>query len=331
MLRAIWKYASGYIKELLVTCMREGKIPAEWKKANVVILLKSPDRIKSDAGSYRPISLVSAWSKLIESVLVRRLKERMKEYESESQYGFKEGKSTEDAWRKVKSTVEDAEEKYVLGIFVDFKGAFDNLEWPGLLNRLREIGCEEIDVWKDYFSERYVCVKGEVTEVWKKAERGCPQGSVCGPVMWNLMMDVLLKELEKNDCEVVAYADDLLLLVRENNRSHLEESGTRWMRIVHEWGEKVGVQVSKTKTNIMMLKGRFDRERQPYIRLGETKLQYVTKVKYLGITIGEGMTFKEHLVEIKKKICIITGKLSRVARKEWGLGAKERCVWYTKE
>ncbi len=183
MLRAIWKYASGYVKELLVACLREGKIPAEWKKANVVILLKSPDRVKSDAGSYRPISLVSAWSKLIESVLVKRLKERMKEYESENQYGFKEGKSTEDAWMKVKSTVKEAEEKYVLGIFVDFKGAFDNLEWPVLLKRLREIGCKEMDVWSDYFSERYVCAKGEVTEIWKKAERGCPQGSVCGPVM----------------------------------------------------------------------------------------------------------------------------------------------------
>ena len=228
----------------------------------------------------------------------------------------------------MKSTVEGTEEKYVLGIFVDFKGAFDNLEWPVLLNRLWEIGCEETDVWKDYFSERYVCVKGEVTEVWKKAEQGCPQGSVCGPVMWNLMMDVLLKELEKNDCEVVAYADDLLLLVRENSRSHLEESGTRWMRIVHEWGENVGVQVSKTKTNIMVLKGRFDRERQPYIRLGETKLQYVTKVKYLGITIGEGMTFKEHLLDIRKKTCVITGKLSRVARKEWRLGKRAMRVVY---
>ena len=60
MLRAVWRYASGYVKELLVTCVREGKIPAEWKKANVVILLKSPDRVKSYAGSYRPISLVSA-------------------------------------------------------------------------------------------------------------------------------------------------------------------------------------------------------------------------------------------------------------------------------
>ncbi len=261
-------------------------------------------------------------------MLVRRLKEGMKEYESENQYGFKEGKSTEDAWMKVKSTVKEAEEKYVLGIFVDFKGAFDNLEWPVLLKRLLEIGCKEMYVWNDYFSERYVCVKGEVTEIWKKAERGCPQGSVCGPVMWNLMMDVLLRELERNDCEVVAYADHLLLLVRENNRRRLEENGTRWMKIVHEWGGNVGVEVSRNKTNIMMLKGKFERERPPCIRLGETSLKYVTKVKYLGITVEEGMTFKEHLLEIRKKICVVTGKLSRVARKEWGLGKRAMRVIY---
>ena len=61
--------------------------------------------------------------------LVKRLKGRMKEYESDNQYGF-----------KVKSTVKEAEEKYVLGIFVNFKRAFDNLEWRVLLKRLREIG-----------------------------------------------------------------------------------------------------------------------------------------------------------------------------------------------
>ena len=163
-----------------------------------------------------------------------------------------------------------------------------------------------MDVWNDYFSERYVRVKGDVTEVWKKAERGSLQGSVSGPVMWNLMMDVLLRELERNDCEIVAYADDLLLLVRENNRRHLEESGTRWMRIVHEWGETM----------------------RYCIRLGETSLEPVMKVKYLGIRIREGMTFKEHLLEVRKKICVVTGKLGRVARREWGLGKKALRVIY---
>ena len=61
-------YASGYIKKLLVACVREGKTPAESKKANVVILLKLPGRVKSEPGSHRPISLVSAWSKLLERV-----------------------------------------------------------------------------------------------------------------------------------------------------------------------------------------------------------------------------------------------------------------------
>ena len=68
---------------------------------------------------------------------------------NDAHHGFRRGRSTESAWAKVKEYVSVC--KYVLGVFDDFKGAFDNLEWKRVLERMSEIGCEVMVLWKSYF------------------------------------------------------------------------------------------------------------------------------------------------------------------------------------
>lgn len=75
-----------------------------------------------------------------------------------------------------------------------------------------------------------------------------------GPFIWNLIMDELLWRLRESDCKIVAYAD-LLLIVEGQSRVKIERMGTEWMRIVYEWGVKVGVSVSEEKTVCMLMKG----------------------------------------------------------------------------
>lgn len=117
-------------------------------------------------------------------------------------------------------TVKESRYKYVLGVFVDFKSAFDNLEWKYVLNRLRKVGCDEIGLWERYFDERYVCMTVANETVRKRVERGCPQGfMVCDPFIWKLMMDELQWRLYESGCKVVAYADDLLMV---EGRSRVE-------------------------------------------------------------------------------------------------------------
>lgn len=125
-----------------------------------MVLLKSVDKVRSDPASYRPICLLSVLGKILERMMVERLKRKLGEGMCDAQYGFRTGRSTEGAWNYVLENVKESRSKYVLGVFVDFKGAFDNLEWKCVLDRLREIGCDEIGLWESYFDERYVCMVG---------------------------------------------------------------------------------------------------------------------------------------------------------------------------
>lgn len=243
MLRMIWRAIPDRLKRVYDVCLQTGCFPAKWKTARVIVLLKSPEKVRTDPGSYRPICLLSVLGKVLERLMVRRLERGLAGTLCDAQYGFVRGRSTEGAWNCVTEWVNASEAKYVLGIFVDFQGAFDNLEWGCVLDRLREVGCEEIRLWESYFCERKVCMTGACETVWKNVQRGCPQGSICGPFIWNLMIDGLLWRLREHECKVVAYADDLLLLIEGQSRLELERKGTVWMRMVSEWGGRVGVSV----------------------------------------------------------------------------------------
>ena len=116
--------------------------------------------------------------------MVARLDSRVKNRMNEAQHVFPRGRSTGSAWRCVRGYVQGSECKYVLGVFVDFVGAFDNLERLRVIEKLESVGCEEMSLWRSNFQERSVCMV-RVNVVWRKVEHGCPQGSICGPFIWN--------------------------------------------------------------------------------------------------------------------------------------------------
>lgn len=321
MCKSIFKAVPEYLEALYGRCVHEGYFPREWKVARVIVLLKSLDKDRSNPRSYRGISLLPVFGKILERILVQRLHERVSDSVCRWQFGFKKGRSVEDAWAHVKSTVAESTQKYVLGIFVDFKGAFDYLRWASVVERLEGTGCLEIALWRSYFSDRRAVVVGANSSECVDVVRGCPQGSICGPFVWNLMMDPLLHELDAR-CKVCAYADDLLIMVEGRSRSELEQLSSELMSIVSRWCERVGVDISVEKTVTMLLKGSF-KSHFPTVRLESGGIvKYCTEVKYLGVTMGERMNFLPHIGKLRVKLTSVVGKVRRVLRSEWGLSRR---------
>lgn len=329
MAKKLWIAVPEYLECMYNKCIQMCYFPNEWKRANVVILLKGSDKDKTNPGSYRPISLLPVFGKALERILINRLSAETDAIISEFQFGFRKGRSVEDAWAYVKSCVNDSLNKYVLGVFIDFRGAFDHLNWDCIIQKLRETGCKELGIWHSYFTNRKACVIGKVDSVWRVVKRGCPQGSICGPYMWNLVMNDLLNELANSGCKLCAYADDLLLLVEGNSRSELERKSARYLNVVTNWSEGVGVEVSKDKTVCMLMRGKLNTVRRALsVRTNGSIIKYVSSTKYLGINVGERMNFKTHLNVLRDKMVTAVSGMSRVLRVEWGLGRKAMLVIY---
>ena len=161
--------------------------PVNWKVAKLAVIPKGKGASLTKAGSYRPISLLSAMGKLYERILVSRVEQDYdaRELNSPFQFGFKASLPAEDAICKTLGTFKNINKKFVSLLFIDIQGTFDNLWWPSILLRLIKVGISSyiFDTLKDYFSGRSVSLMAEDRSMMisREAERGCPQGSIVGP------------------------------------------------------------------------------------------------------------------------------------------------------
>jgi hypothetical protein len=94
-----------------------------------------------DAKSYRPICLLNIQGKIIEKAIYSRLHYYLEQQQTPhpKQYGYKKGKSTVDAISHIVDKIKTRETTYVLGLFVDFFGAFDRMSWSRLFSLLRDL------------------------------------------------------------------------------------------------------------------------------------------------------------------------------------------------
>ena len=214
--------------------------------------------------------------------------------------------------------MENSSSKYILGIFIDFVGAFDNLTWEAILRKLNFVKARDLKLWRSYFSDRFVVFEGNSQEFRREVTQGCPQGSICDPFIWNLVMNDLLLSLFNAGVKSVAYADDLLILVEGNSRKDIEDRGTDMMGIVADFADRVGLTISTSKTECMLLKGILAPTRPPWIRVNGQPIRYATQVRYLGLTVSSRLNFLPHFNNLRSRLAKITAQFKRVLRRKWG-------------
>lgn len=318
------------LAKIFNACLAAGIFPSAWKSARIITLLKNADGARGDPASYRPICLLSAFSKMLEQVLKERIMETVELHSH--QYGFTRGKNTTDALEHLIESVKGAPEKYVAIIMVDIAAAFDSLWWPHVLSCLQEQECPQ-DVFRviqDYFHNREVVMVDATSRRSRIQERGCPQGSVLGPTLWNLAFDGLIRKLRHNTSSIpVAYADDLAVLTKGNSVAELESEAQRSLDTILDWCRDHKLTVSAKKTVGLLAKGYLKPIDLPKVTNREgVPLEFKDRVKYLGVWINRGTTFRTHYTEASEKAKSSLSRFRAVARANWGLGGKELLTMY---
>ena len=166
-----------------------GTFPSSLKKANVTPIHKSGSA--SDPNNYRPISTLSVFSKIFETLMKSKLMSYLQKNEIliNSQYGFRPGLNTYHALNKFSSHLYSSLDNKlsVLSIFVDFSKAFDTVNHNILLQKLYHYGIRgTLHSWfKTYLTDRSqsTLLDGYKSSV-RKISTGVPQGSVLGPTLF---------------------------------------------------------------------------------------------------------------------------------------------------
>lgn len=137
-LKILWKNKDIIIYNMLNKCFRDSYFPKCWKTAELVFILKDRNRIRTEI-DYRSIALLATFGKIYEQIIVNRIQEKYIDANMESfrQFDFKPNRSIEDSFLSFREGIVSTNKKYVVALFIDIEGAFDNLWWPAIITRVR--------------------------------------------------------------------------------------------------------------------------------------------------------------------------------------------------
>ncbi|KAL0811622.1 hypothetical protein ABMA28_009992 [Loxostege sticticalis] len=319
--RAILQDPDAFLA-LLNKCLTIGHFPNIWKQATVVVLRKPGKDDYTNPKAYRPIGLLPVLGKVLEKILVARMKWHLIPRFSTRQYGFMPQKSTEDALyilvHRIKGMIEL--KKLVTLVSLDIEGAFDSAWWPAIRVRLAEEKCP-VNIRRlldSYLEHRSVKLRYAGEEVERSTNKGCVQGSIGGPILWNLLLDPLLQELEKRGHYVQAFADDVILVFDGETALEIETEANAALLFVNQWGAQNKLRFAPHKTGAMTLTRKLKHD-TPHIVMGGSDVGMLNKIKVLGLTIDDKLTFNDHIALQTRKALDIYKQIARAAKVTWGL------------
>ena len=241
-------------------------------------------------GGIRKLGIPTVTDRIIEQAIVQVITPIVEPHFSERSYGFRPGRNAQQAIIKLLEYVNDG---YTFIVDIDLEKFFDNVPQDKLMTLVGKI-IQDPDT--ESLIARYlkagVMVEGEYEDTFE----GTPQGGNLSPILSNIMLNELDKELEARGLHFVRYADDCIIAVGSS------AAANRVMHTITKWIEsKLGLKVNAEKTRV-------------------TK---PTKLKYLGfglVKMGNKWEARPHKDSLKK----FQRKLKRLTKRSWSISVDER-------
>jgi RNA-directed DNA polymerase len=242
--------------------------------------------IPKDSGGTRPLGIPTVSDRAIQQAISQVLVPVFDPHFSESSYGFRPGRSAHQAVKKVADLINEG---YSFAVDIDLAKFFDTVDHDVLMHKVsRRITDKGILKLIGKYLRAGVVVNGRLNQTPK----GVPQGGPLSPLLSNILLDDLDKELEKRGHQFARYADDLIILVKS------KRSGERVMESISRFLEKkLKVQVNRDKS----------------------KAVRAERSTFLGFTFSN-----KRLTVSEKSLTKCKNELRRLTWRSWGVAMEYR-------
>uniref|UniRef100_A0A8C6LUY9 Reverse transcriptase domain-containing protein n=1 Tax=Nothobranchius furzeri TaxID=105023 RepID=A0A8C6LUY9_NOTFU len=281
-----------------------GTFPNRMKIAKVIPLHKSGD--KHIFSNYRPISLLSQFSKILEKLYIARLDRFLinEEILNDSQYGFRTNHSTSMALMELTEEISEALDKknHLISIFIDLKKAFDTVDHTILIKKLCKYGIKGMALkWiTSYLTDRqqYVQINNTKSHI-NNITCGVPQGSVLGPKLFIIYINDIVEA--SNILKCTLFADDTTFYYSGDNVEQMIEVIQAEMKKIKLWFDGNKLSLNSDKSCFMIFSNTNSND-EILLNIDEINIKRVQEVKYLGVIIDEKLSWKLHINSVKTKI-----------------------------
>ncbi len=309
-------------KHIINLSFSTGIIPSQLKIAKVVPIYKSGDpRLLNN---YRPISLLSNFSKILEKIMYNRLVNHIEHHNllSNHQFGFRKNHSTIHPMILLDNFISESlnNKNYAIAIFCDLSKAFDTVDHTILISKIKKMGVggTDLDWFKNYLTGRkqYVYVNGSSSTL-REILLGVPQGSILGPLLFLIYINDLP---ECTTLYSLLFADDATLLARAGSPGELFEIANREFQKITLFFRANRLSINPAKTCYMLFTNNknvdlskfnvtivnndpnYQNQVKTYNLECISETSKTPAVKFLGLYVAPNLNYKFHVSSIRKKI-----------------------------
>lgn len=294
------------LSRIINLIFKTGTFPSQLKQAKIIPVFKKGER--TFISNYRPIAILSSFSKIIEKCIEKRITNYLSKFSilTPSQFGFRPAFSTNLALLtftdKIKKAIDSGE--LAGALFIDLTKAFDSLNHSILETKLTAIGIvgPALTLIKSYLCNRQqaVYVRSTLSD-FLTTNQGVPQGSILGPLLFLIYMNDL--PLSVTNSLPFLYADDTTILATGKSIDSLTLKLQKDLNNILSWCLTNSLSINPKKTKFMIFHSANKvLPSQISIKLNGSLINPDNECSFLGIVLDSNLKYSNHVIHLRKKL-----------------------------
>lgn len=292
-----------YLTHIINFCLSNSIFPTQWKISRILPLPKKKQ--PSDFKDLRPISILSAVSKILERTMNEQIRAYLDRFSllPGTQSGFRPGYSCASALLHVVDDICSGVDRDMASVLVllDFSRAFDTIDHDFLYCILLHIGFSfpAAQLIRNYLSDRYQYVQlPNSRSRMRRIECGVPQGSILGPLLFTIYIYKLASSLQY--ANIHNYADDtqIYFSFKESDVELATQTLNHDLQSLAQFAEQHSLKINPAKSAVVVFGSVRTRQRLAgsiRVAIGNDVIPVVDVCDNLGVKLDCGLRFREHV------------------------------------